>query len=96
MLNVYAVHPLKNLVNLHTLYLRKYREKKYIYLNLGSLHHKKKMRAVKIREHLVINSLHGSLVERPYSTRWARVQSQANTLYLNWAPSPSLDENKGG
>ncbi len=69
--------------------------KKYIYLNLGSLHHKMKMRAVKIREHLEINSFHGSLVERPYSTRAPRVQSQANTLYLNWAPSRSQDENKG-
>jgi hypothetical protein len=58
--------------------------------------HAGKMRAVKIREHLEINSFHGSLVERPYSTRAAHVQSQANTLYLNWAPSPSQDENKGG
>ncbi len=30
-----------------------------------------------------IYSFHGSLVERPYSTRGERVQSQANTLYLN-------------
>jgi hypothetical protein len=29
-----------------------------------------------------IRSFHGSLVERPYSIRGARFQSQANTLYF--------------